>query len=110
MKITRTAYRRVVEEYELTIDQTVVDYMNDDFTRLSKRYDVGFCNLTLKEVEDLVRKSGRGYETRDNEKLAFTEMTLGDYVREWVSDMIWEADYTEVDGYTNDWEDEIVYD
>lgn len=104
MKIIRTAYRCTVEEYVLFIDQSLVDDINNDITHWSTE---NFQPLTLKEVEDIV--SGEdGEETRASEKLSFSNYNLGEYVHAWVNDAIWDCEYTEIDGYTNDWEDEII--
>ena len=108
MKIVRTAYRRIVEEYQLSIDEYLVKDINTDITRWSKVHGYGFCNLTLKEVEDLINYRGAGYENRDDEKLTFSNSTLGDYVRDWINDALWDCEYTEIDGYTSDWEDEVI--
>ena len=108
MKIIRTAYRRTVEEYVLSIDEYLVKDINEDIRHWSKVHGVGFCDLTLKEVEDLINCCGDGYKNRDDEKLAFSNATLGDYVRDWINDALQDCEYTEVDGYTNDWEDEVI--
>jgi len=105
MKIKRYARAEVVDIYELEVDETLVNEINESI----KKHKPDFVNLTL---EDLIVFIKDEVHPREKEEIPcfYGKEFLIEYVHCYINDKIWENYCGIEDSETYDWDDEYVED
>lgn len=121
MIIRRYAYVRSTEIYEVQIDQDYVDSITEQIRKRLPEGDT-FEALTVEEVNaawtdtdefsrntEIVRQKCNKYnvETKEYETY-FYPSELGDMLREWISEDLWDSHTDMYDSEIDDWEDTVI--
>ena len=106
MKIVRYARARVLEKYELEVDEALVKQLNEDI----KRYEPNFVNLTLEDLIIFIKNEEDHPRLMEEISGFYDKETLGDYICDYIYDELWCNYCGIIDSDTYDWDDEYVED
>lgn len=104
MKIERYSRSAVIEKYELEIDEALVNEINESI----KKYKPDFVNLTLEDLIIFVKDEEEHPRGMEEISYSFGKGTLGDHIRCYINDKLWENYCGIEDSETYDWDDSIV--